>query len=86
MHETCVDFSVKANTTVWRVVCEQCGLAVDDLEVDDADRVARVLARRMCGSVVGGHSQGRQPFGGVVVVLSDEEVLAAWTGGGAEWR
>jgi len=58
VHETSIDRHLQLDREGWRVVCVQCGLAIDDLELDQAGRVAEVMERRMCGSVVGGSGPG----------------------------
>ena len=80
MHQMRVDRYVKFNRDVWRVECSQCGMAVDDLGINEAAQVAQVLARRMCGSVVGG-SADRAVRGDVQgLPLSDKQIIAMWSG------
>jgi hypothetical protein len=82
VHETTVESYPGFDRESWRVTCVQCGLAADDLEVEQAGLVAEVMGRRMCGSVVGGHSQRQAgPPAAQASASNDEQILSAWTGG-----
>jgi hypothetical protein len=81
VHEMKIDRYSQLDPEGWRVVCLQCGLAIDNLELDQAGRVADVMERRMCGTVVGGGGQGcAVPRGVGAFPTADDQVLAAWTG------
>ena len=79
MHQMRVDRYVQFNKDVWRVECEQCGLAADGLSMNEAAQAASVLARRMCEAVVDVASwDGSQRDHLGDLPLTDEQIVAMW--------
>jgi hypothetical protein len=79
VHQMRVDRYVQSNQDLWRVECEQCGLAADGLSMNDAAQAASVLARRMCGAMVGTvrWDRSRRDHLGDLP-LTDEQIVAMW--------
>jgi hypothetical protein len=79
VHQIAVDRYVKFNKDVWRVECVLCGIAADELGINEASQVARVLARRICAQAPADGSGDRTTAGGVYgLSLSDQQIIAMW--------
>jgi hypothetical protein len=78
VHQIRVERYVKFNKDVWRVECGLCGIAADDLGINDAAQVASVLKRRMCGAVVAGRGEDLSRDGLHDLPLSDLQIVAMW--------
>ncbi len=78
MHQIRVERYVECNDDVWRVECATCGIAADDLGVNQAAQVARVLASRICAKASRNGKGDPSGVGMHDLTFTDQQIIAMW--------